>query len=799
MFRHRSLADTSRPIRCLRAALSATLVLALTVVGMPVVPAAQETPTEQRWPRELETTTGGKIVVYQPQVDAWNDYTQLHGLMAMSYASTADASPEVGTARFVADTDTDLESGLVRVHSLVLEDVKFPALSEDESAALAPELKRHADGSELVVELDRLVADLDRAQTPVRQLVINTEPPAIFYSDTPAILVQFDGEPVISPIEGSDVKYVLNTNWDVLQEPGTERWYLRVSSYWLSSRELSGPWSPRPGPDAFRELPSDDNWAEVRSNIPGPFVGTQVPPVFVSETPAEVILTEGLPALSPIPNSRLLMVTNTESDLFLSRDDGKFYFLVSGRWFSTDDLSSGEWTFATSDLPGSFAAIPEDHAAAHVLASVPGTPQSEEAVILAQIPETAQVDRMGVEAPPVEYQGGEPQFESIPGTSVSRAVNTTNDIVKVGDLYYLCFQGVWFRSAQPTGPWEVADEVPDPVYTIPADSPSHHVTYVTVEDSSPDWVTFAVFGGYMGMMYAWGCCMVWGTGWYYPPYVYYGGFYPMYYPYPYSYGAGAWYNPAVGRYGRGVSGYGPYGGFGYGSAYNPRTGTYARGGAAYGPYGAGRYAEAFNPRTGTSAAIRQGTNYYGAWSTAGVRQGNDWARTARVANADGARAAGLATSTGRRGFVGTDGDNNLYAGRDGNVYRRNEGGGWQQYGNGNWSDVSGERVGQAQQRVEQAGGRAGVADAARQRAGTAGQNRTGDAARQRAGTAGQNRTGDAARQRAGSSGRTRTTIGDLDRDARSRSRGTSRVQRRGSGGLGGGRAGGGRRGGGRRR
>ena len=176
MLRRRSLAETSRPVSVAQSVISTTLVVALTVLGMPVVPAAQEPVARNRWPRELETTAGGKIVIYQPQIDAWNDYTELHGLIAMSYASTANAAPEVGTARFTAQTETDLESGLVRVHSLVFEDVKFPALSEAESEALAPELKRHADGSELIVELDRLVADLERAQSPVRQQNINTDP-----------------------------------------------------------------------------------------------------------------------------------------------------------------------------------------------------------------------------------------------------------------------------------------------------------------------------------------------------------------------------------------------------------------------------------------------------------------------------------------------------------------------------------------------------------------------------------------------------------------------------------------------
>ena len=291
------------------------------------------------------------------------------------------------------------------------------------------------------------------------------------------------------------------------------------------------------------------------------------------------------------------------------------------------------------------------------------------------------------------------------------------------------------------------------------------MTYVTVEDDDDDWVQFAVMAGYMGMVWAsdWNC-VVWGTGWYYPPYVYYGGYYPIYYPYPMSYGGGSWYNQATGAYGRAVAGYGPYGGLGYGAAYNPRTGTYARAAAAYGPYGAGRQAVAFNPRTGTVAATRQGTNYYEAWGTSAVARGDDWVRTARYAN-DHVRAGGFRTSQGGSGVVIGDGGNNLYAGRDGNVYRRGDDGQWQQRQGGDWSNVdrpAAERQGQASDRARQSG--------------------VGATARERTTAAG--RSGAA-------STRPRTTIGQLDRDARSRSRGQQRVQRaRGGGGFSGGRSGG---------
>jgi hypothetical protein len=141
-----------------------------------------------------------------------------------------------------------------------------------------------------------------------------------------------------------------------------------------------------------------------------------------------------------------------------------------------------------------------------------------------------------------------------------RATNTDKDIFKVGDLC-TCFQGVWFMAHAATGPWEVTGSVPQQIYEIPISSPSHHVTYVTVEDDDDDWVVFATAAAYTGVMVAWGCA-VWGSGYYYPPYIGYGGFYPAYFPYYPTYGYGARYNPWTGAYGRGAAVLGQYGGAG---------------------------------------------------------------------------------------------------------------------------------------------------------------------------------------------------------------------------------------------
>jgi len=228
---------------------------------------------------------------------------------------------------------------------------------------------------------------------------------------------------------------------------------------------------------------------------------------------------------------------------------------VAGRWFSAPDFT-GPWTFATPTLPPDFAKISPEHERSRVLASVPGTVQAAEAVLLAQVPQTARVSKKAVMAPEVVFQG-EPQFETIEKTTVARATNTSNDIFKVGDLYYMCFQGVWFRAMSPSGPWEVTGSIPEQIYEIPASSPSHHVTYVTVEDDDDDWVVFATAAAYTGVMVAWGCA-VWGTGYYYPPYVYWDGAVPIYRPWCATYGTAAAYNPWTGCYALGAAIYGPY-------------------------------------------------------------------------------------------------------------------------------------------------------------------------------------------------------------------------------------------------
>jgi hypothetical protein len=326
--------------------------------------------------------------------------------------------------------------------------------------------------------------------------------------------------------------------------------------------------------------------------------------------------------------------------------------------------------------------------------------------LLAQVPTTMTVKSKEAAAKvKVEY-AGDPKFEPIKGTSMEYAANTSDKVIEVSDVYYLCLQGVWFMSPNPTGPWTTCTSVPQEIYTIPSSSPVYNVTYVTQTANPDGTVTANYTAGYLGTFIlgaAAGAILADGSGYWWPPYCY-GGYY---YPYPGTY-CGAYYggygyhyptpyyDSATGAYGWKQTAYGPYGSATRGAGYNPYTGTYARGASVSTPYGSRSAAQAYNPYTGTYAQTRQGSSPNAQWGSSYVSRGNKSATmghystangtVAGISGSQGGKAAGASTAWGNSA-VGKTASGNMYAGHDGNVYK-NTGNGWQKYDNGSWNSVN---------------------------------------------------------------------------------------------------------------
>src|SRR5438876_8486519 len=265
------------------------------------------------------------------------------------------------------------------------------------------------------------------------------------------------------------------------------------------ANSLEGQWSAtKKLPPDFSKVPQDKQWSALKKFIPpSAKPGEVTPDVFYSDKPSEVILFDGQPVYAQIPDTQLQYATNTNSVVFVYKPTQQFYYLTAGRWFSASD-PQGPWTYATPDLPADFAKIPPSSPASAILATVPGTEEAKDAVLLAQVPTTMTIKPAEAQAKVKVDYSGEPKFEPIKGTSMAYATNTRDKVIKVGDVYYLCLQGVWFMSPNPQGPWTTAKSVPQEIYTIPPSSPVYNVTYVTQTANPDGTVTANYTAGYLG-------------------------------------------------------------------------------------------------------------------------------------------------------------------------------------------------------------------------------------------------------------------------------------------------------------
>ena len=684
--------------------------------------AMSPTPSQQaaaaqpaQWPHAI-TVDGNSVVIYQPQVIEWPGKTRLTARAAIEI-TPAGGKPFLGTIDVVGDTVVDFDTSSVLFSNPRLLASHFPSLDTERAARVEARI-RAALGSLGVktIPLDTVLLGLAPGGVPAPEAAVSNVPPRIFFSDHPAVLLAFDGDPVMVPVQGTTLTHAVNGNWTVIQDPATRGWYVLTNGVWSMAADYRGPWSAAASlPPAFDRLPADAGLDDARRAIASPSAGPP-PAILVSTVPAAIIVTEGAPAFAPIPPTRLSYVSNTPSDLFRA-GDGQFYVLLSGRWFASASLD-GPWHFATPELPLDFQLIPEASPRARVLASVPGAQAAQLAVLQAQIPRQATLSRATTKVA-VSY-AGPPVFRPIPGTTMQHAVNSPYGVIRVGNVYYLCWQGAWFRAPTPSGPWLLAASVPPVIYTIPPSSPLYPVTYVRVYAVTPATVTYGYTSGY-AMGFVSSGVLIYGTGYVYPPVVIAAPV-PIYFPYPATYGGGYVYSTASGAYVHGGAVYGPYYGARGGSAYNPATGAYAHGGAVYGPYGGaagfsaynpstGSYAQGsaswgayggtanasfYNAHTGVSGSTSQNSNAYGRWGSSQVSGPNQTVNSASGANSRGS-AGGFTSTTGAQG-AGVHGANgnkagavrtsngDVYAGANGNVYQHSASG-WSKYNNGAWTPV----------------------------------------------------------------------------------------------------------------
>lgn len=531
-------------------------------------PSGAQRGAELSWPRQFEDA-GVQVSIFEPQIEKWegNDFETRSAVAVTPAGSNA---PIYGVFWMKARAGVDKAARIVTLNEIEVTGASFPSAPKLQSAYLSL-IRQHVPIATKTIALDHLEADyaISEAVKKAGAVPVKNDPPRIIYSTTPALLVLIDGPPVVRPIPGLNVSHVINTRALVLSLGG--HFYLYASDDWYqsASNSVDGAWDVVTEPPAELEPARQAEMAAGHVDLmpAAPDAVSLMPTIYVSTVPAELIQTKGLPNLVPIEGTDLMQVQNSDNALFMCEGDQQYYVLLSGRWFNSRALT-GPWQFVPyRQLPSDFAKIPPTHPKANVLVSIPGTPQANEAVIANSIPQTATVQRLQAKLE-VTYDGS-PVFKPIAGTPLQYAVNTQAPVIEVeSHNYYSVENGVWFVAATPSGPWEVATNVPPVIYSIPVSSPLHYVTYAQVYGSTPDVVYAGYTPGYLGTEVCPDNVVVYGTGWSYPPYI---GSYWVGGPCTYGFGAGFADNWDAG--------------FGFGFSDGLWLGTWAQ--PWWGPYGWG--------------------------------------------------------------------------------------------------------------------------------------------------------------------------------------------------------------------
>jgi hypothetical protein len=734
---------------------------------------------DDNWPRKFRSgdTT---VTLYQPQIDSWK-HNELSARAVVAVQAKGAKASTFGVAWMTGETFVDKGTRLVDIWNPQFTKVNFPSAAGDNEKNLALVRAAIVPTKPVSIALDCLEADLSITGEKHEQTShpVKNDPPQIVFSTVPALLILVDGDPAWRDVQGTSFQRVLNTRPLILKD-AEGRLYLHLYDGWMTSTALPGPWSVASNPPSSLKSATE---ALKAQNAPvdllegaapaatGPppasltaetagSAGTAarpqkptiekgpVPQIIIATTPTELLVTEGTPDYVPITGTNLLYVKNTTGHIFKDLNDQKTYVVISGRWYRTADPKTGPWEFVPGkSLPSDFSHIPDDSPVENVKASVPGTPQAQEALIANEIPQTAKISRTAKITGP-QYDGT-PQLKPIEGTPLEYVVNSSTPVIRVdAKSWYACQNGVWFVATADTGPWVVADTVPAVIYSIPVSSPLHYVTYVDVYKSDPTYVYVSSTPGYYGTVVSDGV-VVYGTGYYYPPWIgafwfgaavtfgfafacswtLWGGWaFAAGFGWGMAWGCHPWWGPMGWGYGWGGYAYGMHGGY---AAWGPGGWAY-RSGAVYQRWGSvasvsrysggfnawtgnrweGRTGAAYNSRTGNLAVGQRGAvgnvytgNY--AYGQRGVvtntRTGVTAAgREGTVGNVYGGQVSGgkgvvYNPNTGRgtsvAGVRGEGGGavkvgNSYFSDRDGNVYRRSNDGGWQSFGgSGNWRSV----------------------------------------------------------------------------------------------------------------
>src|SRR5262249_22431830 len=182
-------------------------------------------------------------------------------------------------------------------------DVYVPSVGEAEVAEIKTLIEHALPPEGRTVALEDVLASVDAQPVKPMNAGLKVDPPVVFVSTRPAIVVNLEGAPIWRSFPGTPLlQYAVNTNWDLLRDASTGASYPGVGRTWLTASNVLGPWTPAAAlPQDFKRLPSGDRWDEAKAAAPSRAAGQKTPRVFVSRQAAELIVLDGNAVYRRVP------------------------------------------------------------------------------------------------------------------------------------------------------------------------------------------------------------------------------------------------------------------------------------------------------------------------------------------------------------------------------------------------------------------------------------------------------------------------------------------------------------------
>ena len=115
------------------------------------------------------------------------------------------------------ETDPNLEFRVVAVENTKITATSFPVEDDARRELLDSIVRTTIQPQTQFVPLDVILSYIAPDAKPAEVEGLSFDPPPIFFSSTPAVLVITDGEPLLAQIPDTKLQYAVNTNWDLFR------------------------------------------------------------------------------------------------------------------------------------------------------------------------------------------------------------------------------------------------------------------------------------------------------------------------------------------------------------------------------------------------------------------------------------------------------------------------------------------------------------------------------------------------------------------------------------------------------